>query len=139
MDLTLKQRLSSSDQGPTLLTRAWQNKEVAAARCVALAITLVMIWYFITSDAIRSDNPFLVPDLLLTAFLLAAGLLPAGIARPALVFAFGWTSAVLTVSLFTYIVRDEFSQGANHLAMIIPSLAMAAILTLTLQKFTRGR
>jgi hypothetical protein len=101
---------------------------LTAARIVAFVISVVMIIYFPTSDAIRSDNPFLVPDLLLAAFLLTSALLPRRAAVPALIFSFGWDTAVFTTSLFTYIVRDEFAEGANHLALILPSLVMAILL-----------
>jgi uncharacterized membrane protein len=99
-----------------------------AGRAVAFVIAIIMTQYFFTSDAVRSDNAFLVPDLLLVAFLLTASLLPQRAAVPALLFAFGWETGVFTTSLFTYIVRDEFAEGANHLALILPSLLMAILL-----------
>lgn len=104
--------------------RKWDS--VVIARGVAAALTLVMIYYFWTSDAIRSGNPFLVPDLLLTLFALASLLLPRRVAVPAMIFAFAWAAGVLTVSLFTHLVRDEFP--VDHLFLILPSIAMAALL-----------
>jgi hypothetical protein len=101
-----------------------------AARIVALMITAVIVHYFLTSDAIRAGNPFLVPDALLTVLLLASALLPRRLAAPAMIFAFAWAAAVLTVSLCTYIVRGAFAEGANHLALIVPSVAMAGLLAL---------
>jgi hypothetical protein len=101
---------------------------VAAARFVAIAITLVMVWYFATQDVIRSDNPFLVPDALLTVLLLTAAILPRRLSVPGLIFAFAFATAVYSVSLSTYVVRGAFTDGANHLALIIPMLVMAALL-----------
>lgn len=94
-------------------------------RVVALAIVAVMIVYFVTSDALRWDNAFLVPDLLLTVFLLVAAVLPSRLAGPALVFATTWAAAVYAVSLSTYAVRGEFADGAIHLALIMPLLIVA--------------
>lgn len=98
------------------------------ARCVALSIVLLMVWYFITSDAIRSDNAFLVPDALLTVLLFTSAVLPHRIAVPALIFSFAWAAAVYTTSLCSYAVRGQFAEGANHLALIIPSVVMAMLL-----------
>jgi hypothetical protein len=98
------------------------------ARGVAGLLALVMIWYFATSNAIREDNPFLVPDALLTAFLVAAVFVPHPWTAPALIFAFAWAAAVWTTSLSTYAVRGEFAQGANHLALITPAVLAAALL-----------
>jgi hypothetical protein len=35
---------------------------------------------------------------------------------------------VFTVSLATYTLRGAFADGANHLALIIPAITMAAVL-----------
>ncbi|MFC6023717.1 hypothetical protein ACFP2T_47140 [Plantactinospora solaniradicis] len=104
--------------------RKWDT--VVVARGIAAALTLVMVYYFWTSDAIRSGNPFLVPDLLLTLFALVSLLLPRRVAVPAMIFAFAWAAGVLTVSLFTYVVRGEFP--VDHLFLILPSIAMAVLL-----------
>ncbi|MBM7785884.1 hypothetical protein [Tenggerimyces flavus] len=95
------------------------------ARVVAILLALVMIWYFVTSNAIRSDNPFLVPDALLTVLLVVAVVVPR---PPLLIFAFAWAAAVWTTSLCTYAVRGEFWQGANHLALITPAVVAAVLL-----------
>ncbi|WP_192765923.1 hypothetical protein [Plantactinospora soyae] len=99
---------------------------VTIARGVAAVMGLVMVHYFWTSDAIRAGNPFLVPDLLLTLFALVSSLLPRRVAVPAMIFAFGWAAGVLTVSLFSYVVRNEFP--VDHLFLILPSVAMAVLL-----------
>jgi hypothetical protein len=98
------------------------------ARGVGVAMALVMIHYFATTDAIRSGNAFLVPDLVLTVFVLVSALLPGRLAVPAMIFAFGWASAVYSVSLATYTVRGDFADGADHLALILPSLVMVGFL-----------
>lgn len=107
---------------------------VTVSRGVALVVVLVMIWYFVTTDAIRSENPFLVPDALLTVLLLTAALLPRRLAVPALIFAFAWASAVYTVSLCTYAVRGAFAEGANHLALIIPMVLAAGFLMASMRR-----
>lgn len=104
------------------------ERAIGIARFVAVALTLVMAYYFLTSDAIRSGNPFLVPDALLTVLLLAAALTPRRWAAPVMIFAFAWSAAVWTVSLSSYAVRGEFADGANHFALIIPACVMAGLL-----------
>ncbi|ROT26790.1 hypothetical protein [Micromonospora sp. HM5-17] len=99
---------------------------VLVARLVAAAIAVVMVHYFATSNAIRADNPFLVPDAFILLSVLVSPLLPRRAAVPAMIFAFGWSAGVLTVSLFTYVVRDEFPVG--HLFLIGPCLILAALL-----------
>ncbi|WP_121159517.1 hypothetical protein [Micromonospora pisi] len=98
------------------------------ARGVGAALTLVMVHYFVTSDAIRSGNAFLVPDLALTVLVLVSVLLPGRFAVPGMIFAYGWATAVYSVSLATYTVRGDFADGANHIALILPSLVMAGLL-----------
>jgi hypothetical protein len=105
-----------------------------AARVVAIVIAAVMVHYLLTSDAVRAGNPFLVPDALLTVLLLTSALLPRRLAVPAMIFAFAWAAAVLTVSLCTYIVRGAFADGADHLALILPSVAMAGLLARTVSR-----
>jgi hypothetical protein len=109
---------------------------LTAARGVALAIVVVMIFYFATADVIRSDNPFLVPDALLTAFLLAAALSPRRIAAAALIFAFTWDIAVYTTSLSNHAVRGTFTGALDHFALIVPSLVMAVLLAHGIVKTT---
>lgn len=106
------------------------------ARLLALAIVALMTWYFLTTDAVRWDNAFFVPDALLILFLLVSALLPYRVARFALIFAFAWAAAVYTVSLFTYVVRGDFLEGANHLALILPGVLMAVLLAYDID---RGR
>ncbi|MEU8382727.1 hypothetical protein [Streptosporangium sp. NPDC048865] len=98
------------------------------ARWVIVLLTAVMIYYFVTSDAIRAGNPFLVPDLILTALLPASAALRGRLAVPAMTFAFAWSAAVWTVSLCTYITRGAFADGANHIPLILAGVVAAALL-----------
>jgi hypothetical protein len=116
-----------------VLTRILQlDYTLGIARVVAILLALVMIWYFVTSNAIRADNPFLVPDALLTVLLLAATVTPRPWAAPVFIFGFAWAAAVWTTSLCTYAVRGEFAQGANHLALIAPCVVMAVLLAVAI-------
>ncbi|MGX7676935.1 hypothetical protein [Plantactinospora sp. DSM 117369] len=99
---------------------------VTVARGAAAALTVVMVWYFATSDALRSDNPFLVPDLLVLVFALGSSLLPRRAAVPVMIFTFGWAAGVFTTSLFHYVVRGEFP--VDHIFLILPALVMAVLL-----------
>ncbi|GIG91105.1 hypothetical protein [Plantactinospora endophytica] len=99
---------------------------VAVARGTAALLTVVMVWYFATSGAVRSDNLFLVPDLLVTVFALGSSLLPRRVAVPAMLFAYAWAAAVFTTSLFSYVVRGEFP--VDHVFLILPSVVLAVLL-----------
>ncbi|WP_440064383.1 LuxR C-terminal-related transcriptional regulator [Streptosporangium sp. OZ121] len=50
-----------------------------------------------------------------------------GVAERTVIFVLAWSAAVWTVSLCTYITRGAFSDGANHLALIIPSVVAAGL------------
>lgn len=93
------------------------------ARCVAVVMSLVMTNYLLTDAVHRDDNPFLVPDVLVAVLLGGSASLPRRLAAPAMLFAFAWTAGVITVSLFSYVVRGEFAVG--NLALILVSVAMA--------------
>lgn len=98
------------------------------ARIVAAIQATVMTVYFLVTDAVRADNPFLVPDLLLTVLLVVAACLPARWAVPALVFAFGLAAGVWTVSLSHYAVRGELVDGLDHLPLIGASVVQSLFL-----------
>jgi hypothetical protein len=88
------------------------------ARAVAAVLAAVMLTFLVVSGAIRADNPFLVPDLLLSVLLLAAAALPARWAASGLLFAFGLAAGVWTTSLSHYAVRGEVVDGLDHLPLI---------------------
>jgi hypothetical protein len=99
---------------------------VTAARCAAAAISLIMAGYLALDGAHRPDNPFLVPDVAVAVLLAVAGALPRRLAPTALIFAFGWTAGVLTVSVFSYVVRGAFAWP--NLGLVTVSVVMAALL-----------
>ncbi|MEU4534133.1 hypothetical protein AB0G15_04605 [Streptosporangium sp. NPDC023825] len=107
---------------------AMTRNATTTARWVIVALTGTMIYYFVTSNAIRPGNPFLVPDMILTVLLPASAAFRGRFAVPAMIFALAWSAAVWTVSLCTYSTRGAFADGANHLALIIPSVVAAGLL-----------
>ncbi|MBP2702555.1 hypothetical protein JOL79_01910 [Microbispora sp. RL4-1S] len=117
--------------GRATAREAWTRRVTTGSRWVAAALTLVMAVYFVTSDAIRAGNPFLLPDAVLTLLLAGATVVRGRLAAPAMIFAFAWAAAVWTVSLCTYATRGAFAEGANHIALIVPCVAAAAALAIT--------
>ncbi|WP_129789378.1 hypothetical protein [Promicromonospora panici] len=91
---------------------------VRTARVVAVLLATVMIVFLVVSGAIRPDNAFLVPDLLLSVLLLIAASLPSRWAATVLLFAFGLAVGVWTASLSHYAVRGELVDGLDHLPLI---------------------
>lgn len=114
------------------------RKAMTVARWTSGALTVVMIYYFVTSDAIRAGNPFLVPDLVLTVLLPVSATLRGRLAVPAMIFAFAWAAAVWTVSLCTYITRGAFADGANHIPLILSSVVAAGLLAISGSTRTRA-
>ncbi|WP_436763478.1 hypothetical protein [Streptosporangium sp. V21-05] len=108
------------------------------ARWTIGVLTTVMIYYFVTSDAIRAGNPFLVPDLVLTVLLPVSATPRGRLAVPAMVFALAWAAAVWTVSLCTYITRGAFADGANHIPLILSSVVAAGLLAISVNPRTRA-
>ncbi|WP_143230019.1 hypothetical protein [Actinophytocola xanthii] len=109
---------------------------IRAARVVGLLLAAIMLVYLATYDGVwESDNPFLVPDILMGALLLASSVLPSRWAPPAMIFAFGWTAGILAVTVFNnQLTRDEFS--VLNLGM---ALAAAAMTTLLIRVLVAGR
>ncbi|OLF06095.1 hypothetical protein BU204_36600 [Actinophytocola xanthii] len=103
---------------------------------VGLLLAAIMLVYLATYDGVwESDNPFLVPDILMGALLLASSVLPSRWAPPAMIFAFGWTAGILAVTVFNnQLTRDEFS--VLNLGM---ALAAAAMTTLLIRVLVAGR
>lgn len=93
---------------------------VDIGRAVAALLSLSTFVFLFLHDSWRADNMFLVPDLILCAFLLAAALLPGRFAVAALPAAFAYTAGVLITSVFSYVVRGEFG---------LPSLAGVLLAT----------
>jgi hypothetical protein len=99
---------------------------LVAARTVALIIATIMTVYFVVTDAVRADNPFLVPDLVLAVALLVSALLPRRLASPALIFSFGWAAGVFTTSMCTHIINGRFP--VDHVVLLIFCTAVPALL-----------
>lgn len=97
-----------------------------------------MAGYLALDGAHRPDDPFLWPDVAVAAFLAIRSALPARHAPTALLFAFGWAGGVLTVSVFSYVVRGEFAWP--NLGLVLIAVAMAALLARHVTRDpTRGR
>jgi hypothetical protein len=99
---------------------------VSVARVAAAVIAVIMAVYLAVDGAHRPANPFLVPDILVLALLAGAASLPGRAAPVGLLSAFTWTAGVLTVSVFTYVVRGELPWP--NLALVATALTMAALL-----------
>jgi hypothetical protein len=67
---------------------------LTAARIVAVGLSLTTFVFLFLHDSFRSDNLFLVPDLVLCTALVVAAALPGRFAVPALIAAFGMTCGV---------------------------------------------
>jgi hypothetical protein len=98
-----------------------------AARVMAAVVGVGFFVFLFLHDSWRSDNLFLVPDLLLSAVLVCAAVVPMRYARLALMFAFGMGTGVIATSVSSYAVRGELG-----LASLVGALACAATAALLL-------
>ena len=108
------------------------------ARIVAVILATIMLVYLVISGAIRGDNAFLVPDLLLSVLLLVAAGLPARWAVTVLLFAFGLAVGVWTASLSHYAVRGELVDGLDHLPLIAACVIQSVFLVRLLGRDRSG-
>ncbi|TDD25349.1 hypothetical protein [Nonomuraea diastatica] len=99
---------------------------VTVARGAAAAMSLIMAGYLALDGAHRPDNPFLWPDAAVAVFLAVASALPRRPAPIAMIVGFGWSAGVLTVSVFSYVVRGEFAWP--NVALVVVALTAAALL-----------
>lgn len=104
--------------------------ELVATRTVAVALSLVTFAFFFVHGTFRTDNIFLVPDLLLCVGLVVSALLPRRLARPALLASFAAAAGIFGVSVASYAVRGEL--GLASLAGVLLSLTMVVLLARTL-------
>ncbi|MBM2618064.1 hypothetical protein JIG36_21135 [Actinoplanes sp. LDG1-06] len=102
---------------------------VAWGRLVGATLSLSTFVFLFLHDSWRSDNMFLVPDLILIVALAVAAALPERAARMALPVAFAYSGGVLATSAASYAVRDEVG---------LPSIAGAAV-ALILAALMAGR
>lgn len=96
------------------------------SRVAAVAFSVSTFAFLFVHDSWRSDNEFLVPDLILCAGLLVAAALPARLAAAALPVVFGFTAGVFAVSVASYAVRDEL--GLPSLLGAVGAVVMALLL-----------
>ncbi|MFC4065896.1 hypothetical protein [Actinoplanes subglobosus] len=95
-------------------------------RLAAATLSISTFVFLFAHDSWRSDNMFLIPDLILCAALALAASLPARAAAAALPITFAFTAGVLTVSVFSYAVDGTL--GAPSLLGAVVSAALAALL-----------
>ncbi|MFI7615801.1 hypothetical protein ACIBP6_31720 [Nonomuraea terrae] len=109
---------------------------VTMARGVAAVMSLIMAVYLAVDGAHRPANMFLWPDVAVAVFLAAAAALPRRYAHAGLIFAFGWSAGVITVSIFSYVVRGAFAWP--NLGLVLAAVLMAALLTRSLALSPQG-
>ncbi|WP_125777404.1 hypothetical protein [Antribacter gilvus] len=109
------------------------------ARVVAAIQATVMAVFLAASGALRADNPFAVPDALLTLLLAVAACLPARWAAPSLIFSFALAVGVWTVSLSHYAVRGDLVDGLNHLPLVASAVVQSVVLARHLSRSRTGR
>lgn len=98
---------------------------VTAGRVTALALSAGTFAFLFINDSWRADNLFLVPDLVLSAALLAAALVPERWAARALPVAFGFSAGVLITSVMSYVVEGRF--GFASLLGAVVAVVFAAL------------
>ncbi|WP_196073457.1 hypothetical protein [Nakamurella alba] len=97
------------------------------ARVAAVLVAVGTFAFLFLNDSLRSDNAFLVPDLVLCAGLVVGALLPAATARPVLVIGFAFAAGVLGTSAANDIVRDAFSPIALGAALVSLAAGVALV------------
>ncbi|WP_326552636.1 hypothetical protein [Micromonospora sp. NBC_01813] len=96
------------------------------ARITAVLIGLGTFVFLFVGDSWRADNPFLVPDLVLSAALLGAAALPGRIAAAPLLAAHCLAAGVLSVSVATYAVDGRI--GIASLLGLLGAVVTATLL-----------
>lgn len=99
---------------------------IGFGRAFAVLISATTFAFLFINDSWRTDNLFLVPDLVLCALLLVAAALPGPYAAPALGFALAMCTGVFTASVSSYAVRGEL--GAASLLGVVGCAVTAALL-----------
>jgi hypothetical protein len=99
---------------------------LGVGRMAAVALSVSTFVFLFLHDSWRSDNQFLVPDLVLCAGLLVAAGLPARHATAALPVVLGFSAGVFAVSVASYAVRDEL--GLPSLLGAVGAVVMALLL-----------
>jgi hypothetical protein len=99
---------------------------IGFGRAFAVLISVSTFAFLFINDSWRSDNLFLVPDLILCALLLVAAALPGPYAAPALGFVLAMCTGVFTASVSSYAVRGEL--GAASLLGVVACAVVTALL-----------
>lgn len=99
---------------------------LGVGRVSAAALSVSTFVFLFLHDSWRSDNQFLVPDLILCAGLLVAAALPPRLATAALPVVLGFAAGVFAVSVASYAVRDEL--GLPSLLGSVGAVVMALLL-----------
>jgi len=97
-----------------------------AARLAAAVIAVVTVAFLFIHDSLRSDNIFLVPDLVICALLLAAAAWRGRHAIAALAVSLAMASGVFLTSVSSYLVDGEI--GLPSLVGAVTTAATAAAL-----------
>jgi hypothetical protein len=95
-------------------------------RLVAAVLAVVTVVFLFLHDSLRSDNIFLVPDLVICALLLAAAGWRGRHAAAALVGSLAMAAGVFLTSVSSYLVEGEF--GLPSLIGALTAAAMAVAL-----------
>jgi hypothetical protein len=102
---------------------------LSIGRLVAAVLSVVTVAFLFLHDSLRSDNIFLVPDLVVCALLLVAAAWPGRLAATALMVSLAMTAGVLLTSVSSYLVDGELG---------LPSLIGAATATVMAVALGRG-
>lgn len=103
------------------------------ARALAAIVGVGTFLFLFVNESWRADNLFLVPDLVLTAALGVAAIMPDRWAKGALAASHGLAAGVLMTSVSSYAVRGEFG-GASFLGA---AACLAAVATLSVSRTRR--
>ena len=107
-------------------------KTITFARYIAIFMSVVTLFFLFLHRSFRTDNIFLVPDIILCCLLIISAVLPKKIAPVAMLFSFGLASGVFITSVSQYIVQGEL--GIPSIIAAVGSLAASGILIHTIVK-----
>lgn len=96
-------------------------------RLAAAMLSLTTFVFLFLHDSWRSDNLFLIPDLILIASLTIAAVIPDRYARVGLPVAFAYSAGVLATSASSYAVESEL--GLPSIAGAMAALVFAMLMT----------
>ncbi|MFI7708486.1 hypothetical protein [Nonomuraea sp. NPDC049480] len=105
-------------------------KLVTVARYYAVVLGLGTVGYLFFTGMVRADNAFLIPDLVISALLVATAFLPPAYVVRGMILAYGMAAGVFTAAVFTSLVRGELG---------VVSMAAAASLVVAVLLVARQR